>query len=124
MGKAWYDEFTIQEVEMIATAIDEPTDHGQIIVSDYKLQNNYPNPFNPETIIEYYVPKAGNVSVVIYNIMGQKVRTLVDRDHTMGNHYAVWNGRDDDGNLVASGVYFYQLNGQDAVVTKKMTLVR
>lgn len=72
-----------------------------------KLRQNYPNPFNPTTTIRYELPNRERVTLVIYNVRGERVRVLVDGRKPAGRHDAVWNGRNDSGNTVASGVYFY-----------------
>ena len=123
-GSVWYDDFSFQEVTLVPTAIEDYGKKGVTIATEYMLKNNYPNPFNPITNIEYYVPKAGNISLVVYNIMGQKVRTLVQGNHNQGTFHAVWDGCNDTGKLLSSGVYFYQLKGTDAVITKKMTFIK
>ncbi len=86
--------------------------------------NNYPNPFNPETTIAYSVPKAGPASLKIYNTKGQLVRTLVDDVREAGKHSVVWNGKDNRGNSVASGLYFYRLSSDGNTVTRKMLLAK
>jgi len=86
---------------------------------------NYPNPFNPETMIEFSLPKAENVSLTIYNNKGQKVKTLVSENCEAGAHSVVWNGKNYHNENVASGLYFYELklNGQVQAV-KKMILMK
>ncbi|MBN2710340.1 MAG: T9SS type A sorting domain-containing protein, partial [Calditrichaceae bacterium] len=123
-GKVWYDDFSIQEVTVIETAIKEYGNGGVKVATEYMLENNYPNPFNPITNIEYYVPNAGQVTMVVYNVLGQKVKTLVNRHLGAGKHYAIWDGLDDNGNMVSSGIYFYQLRGKGAAITKKMTFLK
>ncbi len=86
--------------------------------------NNYPNPFTPETTIAYSVPKAGPASLKIYNTKGQLVRTLVDDVREAGKHSVVWNGKDNRGNSVASGLYFYRLSSDGNTVTRKMLLAK
>jgi hypothetical protein len=124
MGKVWYDDFAIQKVEMMITAIEQPTNRIAIMPAEYELFNNYPNPFNPETIIEYKVPKTGQVKMAIYNVLGQNVRTLVDEHQPAGTYQVMWDGTDNLGNKLSSGVYFYQLVGENALITKKMTLLK
>lgn len=123
-GSVWYDDFGIQEVQMLITVIEHPTNRIAIMPAEYELFNNYPNPFNPETIIEYMVPKTGQVKMAIYNVLGQNVRTLVDAHQPAGTYTVMWNGRDNQGNKLSSGVYFYQLIGENALITKKMTLLK
>ncbi|MDQ7817400.1 MAG: T9SS type A sorting domain-containing protein [Melioribacteraceae bacterium] len=92
---------------------------------EYALDQNYPNPFNPTTNIRYSLPKAASISLVIYNTLGQKVATLIDsQEQGAGNYNYVWNGKDMNGNNLASGIYFYQLNANDYTITKKMMLLK
>jgi hypothetical protein len=92
--------------------------------SAYTLSQNYPNPYNPVTQIAYQLPQAGHVSIKIYNIKGQLVRTLVD-EHKAGGSYAVtWDGRNDDETAVSSGIYFYRIHAGKFTDTKKMVLIR
>ena len=91
---------------------------------EFDLHQNYPNPFNPTTIIEYALPKALQVKIQIYNILGQKVRTLVEELQEPGYKIIHWDGRDDKGVEVSSGVYFYRIEAGDFVKCKKMTLLK
>ncbi|HNQ42975.1 MAG TPA: choice-of-anchor J domain-containing protein, partial [Candidatus Cloacimonadota bacterium] len=84
--------------------------------------SNFPNPFNPETTIAYSVPKNGVTSLKVYNTKGQLVRNLVNSDLTAGMHSVVWNGTDEKGKAVPSGVYFYRVENAGKAVTKKMLL--
>ncbi len=90
----------------------------------YRLTQNYPNPFNPETNIQYTLPCDTRVTLAIYNLLGQKIRTLVDIDKVAGNHQITWDGLNDAGQQVSSGVYYYILITKDARLVRKMTLVR
>jgi hypothetical protein len=95
------------------------------VVSRNQLDQNYPNPFNPVTTIRYQVKSTGPVTLRIYNVAGQLVRTLVDDVVEAGMiHEATWRGRNDAGSPVASGVYFYKLVAGDFVQTKKMVLLK
>jgi hypothetical protein len=102
------------------------------IPSTFSLSQNYPNPFNPETVIEYQLPKASEVEISIFNLQGQKVTTLVRGHQTAGAHKIIWNGTDESGRRVASGIYLYQLKVVDPasggtgnfVMVKKMLVVR
>ncbi len=86
--------------------------------------SNYPNPFNPQTTINYSIQKAGKVSLDVYNLAGQKVKTLVNDRKTAGSHNVVWNGKDDAGNNVSSGVYFYRITNGNESKTNKMILMK
>jgi hypothetical protein len=92
----------------------------------YQLHQNYPNPFNPETSIRYLVGGEGalQVDLRIYNVAGQLVKTLVDQVESPGEYEVIWNGRNENGEEVASGVYFYKLKVSDYIETKKMVLLR
>jgi hypothetical protein len=88
------------------------------------LNQNHPNPFNPVTEIEFSLPRRCNVSLDVYNIIGQKVATIVDKSLSAGNYTATWNGTILSGNPAASGVYFYRLTAGDFADTKKMILLK
>ena len=89
-----------------------------------KLSGNYPNPFNPTTTINFTTKEAGNVNLTIYNIRGQKVKTLVNDNLDAASHSVVWNGKDDNGKAVSSGVYFYKMQAGKYTSTKKMILMK
>ena len=90
----------------------------------YRVFQNYPNPFNPTTTIPFALVQAAHVKLEIYNLLGQKVRTLVDRKMNPGVHRIEWNGTDDQGNKVSSGVYFYKFQAGDYTKTFKMVLMK
>ena len=91
---------------------------------DFVLLPNYPNPFNPDTYIEYALPSDCQVTLVVYNILGQKVRTLVNEYQPAGFKSVRWDGKDDSGNLVSAGVYFYSIKAGEFSQTKKMILLK
>jgi len=98
-------------------------------VKDFKLEQNYPNPFNPSTYISYSLPAKSTVSLIIYDMLGQEVRTLVDNTQQPQNHYKIiWNGKDNSGNDVSSGIYLYKLVSKSAdnifEQSKKMLLIK
>ena len=90
----------------------------------FRLWQNYPNPFNSETIVRYQLPSAGRTSLKIYNASGQTIRTLVDGERKAGIYHIVWNGADDQGNAVASGVYFLRLQNDRYSRIVKMIYLR
>jgi Cu/Zn superoxide dismutase len=90
----------------------------------FDLAQNYPNPFNPETSITYLLASAGKVRITIYNLLGQKIRDLVDATQQAGTYRALWDGRNDRGISVPSGVYIYRMHTADFLAVKKMTLLR
>ncbi|MHB9029896.1 MAG: ligand-binding sensor domain-containing protein [Candidatus Latescibacterota bacterium] len=89
-----------------------------------ELQSNYPNPFNPSTTLEFTLPKAGTVELAVYSITGQKVRTLTSGALPAGMHKAVWDGRDDAGETVSSGVYLSRLRVGNTTRTSRMLLLK
>ncbi len=96
-----------------------------ITPDDYQLLQNYPNPFNPNTHIDFYLPLKKKISLKIYNTLGQEVRTLINnREYLEGSHSVQWNGRDNNGKPVTSGVYIYKLVFGNFSQSKKMTLIR
>ena len=111
------------ESEGIPTGIDEIVSESQI-PNEFSLEQNYPNPFNPETKIIYQIPKISRVTIKIYNILGQEVRTLVDKEQTMGKYKVIWDGKNNSGNAVSSGMYIYQLRTKDFINSKRMILLR
>ena len=88
------------------------------------LSQNYPNPFNPETTIPYDVRATGDVELVIFDLAGQRIRTLVHGRQTAGRYSAHWDGRDYNGVDVASGVYLYRLRTEFVAVSRRLTLVK
>ncbi|MBD3287774.1 T9SS type A sorting domain-containing protein [candidate division KSB1 bacterium] len=90
----------------------------------YELSENFPNPFNPETRIDYQLPKSAYVEIRIYNTLGQEIRTLLMENKDAGFHHIFWDGKDNSGKHVGTGTYFYQLKTDDSIDVKKMTLLR
>ncbi len=128
------DEINLQIAEIVLAdqnAVEIPVDDGRTLVPQaFELSQNYPNPFNPTTSIKFTLParKDGgaslNASLTIYNVLGEKVRTLVDEPMSPGVHQRIWDGKDGQGNEVASGVYFYRLKAGEFSQTKKMVLLK
>lgn len=101
----------------------EPDERSRL-PNSYRLESNYPNPFNPITTIEYSLPKMSKVKLVIYNLLGQKIRTLVDERQSAGFYKTTWDGKDELQRSVSSGMYFYRLTAKNYIETRKMLLVR
>lgn len=97
---------------------------GSSIPRGYALQPNYPNPFNASTNIGFQLPSGGHVSLTIYDVLGRTVRRLVDRRQEAGNYIACWNGRNDQGQVMKSGVYFCVFESGSCRETIKMVLSR
>jgi hypothetical protein len=99
-------------------------DAAPAIPGSYHLLQNYPNPFNPTTTIEYQITQPSGVSLVIFNLLGQKIRTLVEKHQASGAYRVHWDGKDEGGNAIGSGVYLYQLKIGKETLTRKMVMVK
>ncbi len=99
-------------------------EENNLVPLETKLFNNYPNPFNPATTIEFSVSSAGNISLAVFNLMGQKVKSLINNFYNPGSYNITWNAVDDLGMQVPSGIYFYKLTTGSFVQTNKMILLR
>ena len=106
--------------------ISDSTGHNQagFSIPDFKLSQNYPNPFNRGTIIQYNLRETQNVELVIYNILGQIVRNLINETQPKGRHQIVWDGADNNSLPVQSGVYFYRIKIGDQIQSKSMVFVK
>lgn len=97
---------------------------GSVVVKEGAFTLCYPNPFNPTTTIEYSVPTRTHVTVEIFNILGQSVRTLVNDARATGTYRVEWNGTSDDGHQVSSGIYLNRIQAGEFVESKKMLLLK
>ncbi len=127
-----YDERNIPEV-VTETPDFQPVEVAlsgggttTVLPTEFALEQNYPNPFNPSTKIPYALPAAAHVTVEIFNVLGQRVRTLIDEEQEAGNQVVEWDGRDSNGGTVSSGMYFFKLNAGNGnfVQTRKMVLLK
>jgi len=108
-----------------ATALDvENDDQSAELPQGFALSPNYPNPFNPTTTIEFALPVRSDIGLTVYNVLGQRVRTLLERELPASEHRIEWDGTDDNGNRVASGVYFYRLLTDSRTLTRNMLLLK
>ncbi len=96
----------------------------EFLPTKLELAQNYPNPFNPTTTIRFGVPQEGKVKLVIYNVLGQKVKELVNDNRSAGYYNIIWNGRSDIGHIVSSGVYLYRIETPQGAAVKKMIMVK
>ncbi|MFQ6113390.1 MAG: FlgD immunoglobulin-like domain containing protein [bacterium] len=122
----WFEQAnpTIGAENGVVTSVN---DDVVSIPVEFSLAQNYPNPFNPSTIITYTIPQSVSLTTTrleIFNMLGQKVRTLVNEQQPSGSYSVEWNGRDDSGELLASGVYMYRLSVGEFVDIKKMSLLK
>jgi len=120
-GKTWLGARDALTAMNIGT---QPIKKNTALPTQMKIVGNYPNPFNPDTTIEFTIPNAGFVSIDVYNIAGQKIRSLVSEHMEAGTHSLVWNGRTDTGELSASGVYIFRLEQGDSVLSHRMMMMR
>lgn len=116
-----YDHWDFNTMTPNPTSVEQISDN---VPNSFDLEQNYPNPFNPETSIRYSIAKAADVKLTVYNMLGQKVATLVNEKQTAGKYVAAWNGQNDAGRLVSSGIYVYKLEAGDFLQTKKMLLLK
>ncbi len=110
--------------QQVALSVSSVTNDDNTAPAVTALEGNYPNPFNPVTAIRYSVKEAGPVTIKIYNTKGQLVRTLVNAQAKAGSHSQVWDGRDDAGKPVSSGVYMYRMTVPGFAQTRKMMLMK
>ena len=106
------------------TGVEEEEGESAITPKDFELYQSYPNPFNNQTIINYNLLKSCQVTLTIYNILGQKVKTLVNERQETGPKSIGWGGKDETGKDLASGIYFYQLKAGEVTQTKRMVLLK
>ncbi len=113
----------VTSIEKLDLITGIPNNHSQI-VNGFKLDNNYPNPFNPSTQISFSVGKESQVSVDIYSILGQRIKNLTSKNYSVGNYQITWDGTDNYGKQVAAGVYIYRLSSDYFTDSKKMVLMK
>lgn len=109
-------------VSQSTTAIGDEPQLG--INRNFKLEQNFPNPFNPSTHINYFVGDQGNVKINIFDSNGELVKSLLNKEQKSGDYSVVWNGRDNNGSLVSSGVYYYQVQIENFTEAKKMIMLK
>ncbi|MCG3119725.1 MAG: hypothetical protein ALAOOOJD_02236 [bacterium] len=109
-------ELTLGTTSVKETAAEVPT--------KFELEQNFPNPFNPETSIKYHLPARTNVTLRVYNALGQEVRTLISALQEAGVYAATWDGKDNNGRQLSTGLYLFRLEAGDFVMTRKMAMVK
>ncbi|MEZ5357233.1 MAG: T9SS type A sorting domain-containing protein [Candidatus Zixiibacteriota bacterium] len=107
--------------QLLPTGVDP---HDPILPDRPQLSQNYPNPFNPVTTIEYVLPQRQSVTIAIYNVLGQKIRILVDREEAAGRHVIAWDGKTATGEPAAGSVYLYSIRTEDYFDSKKLMLLK
>lgn len=128
LGELFEHIKTYPEFHAGTIIIDQSMDAGDLnpdrLPIDYSLSQNYPNPFNPSTVIAFALPKRSRVVLEVFNILGQKVRQLVDNTLPAGNHSIVFDGLDNEGHELASGVYLYRIKTEEFTQSRKMLLMK
>jgi len=130
----WYERYSPERWGIFAQRVNKYGKLGCIttvkqikrskIPPNYALYQNWPNPFNNQTMIQYKLPQKGKVLLTFFNIQGKEVIRLIDNEQPAGHYRVIWNGKDIQGGDVASGIYFYQLKVNEFIQTKKLTLIR
>jgi uncharacterized protein (TIGR02145 family) len=115
--------FSVRCIKDVPTRVDD-SQNGKQIPGKFNLNQNYPNPFNPSTVISYRLSVSSNVKLLVYNMLGQKIKTLVNSYQSAGEHAITWNATDNSNNPVSSGIYFYKMEANGMSLQKKMILVR
>jgi len=130
-GKTYYyklEDVSIDGVSRFHGPVSATPQRGEVaeppIPKEFALGHNYPNPFNPGTDIRYQLPKPAHVTLTVYNLLGHEIRTLVDEQKPAGYFTAHWDGKDNHGQEVPSGVYIYRIHAGSFVDIKKMLLLR
>ena len=90
----------------------------------FSLKQNFPNPFNSETVMEYFLPKESQVKITIYNLLGQRVKTILDQRESAGHKRVIWDGKNEKGETLSSGIYFYRIEAGEFAQAKKMVLLK
>ncbi|MFC1556106.1 T9SS type A sorting domain-containing protein [candidate division KSB1 bacterium] len=116
------EEFDIRRKIYINVAAVVNVDNNTIY--DYKLSQNYPNPFNPQTTIRFELPKTSDVEIVIFDVLGREVKTLLSQYMPVGSHTQIWDGTDKFGARVASGMYIYRIQAGNYIASRKMILLK
>ena len=109
---------------MVALASSIDNNDNNLLPHSAELYQNYPNPFNPSTSIDFYLPASGNVSLTIYNILGNEVKVILENRLEAGSHTYVWDGTNGSDDEVSSGIYFYKLVYNNETEIKKMMLIK
>jgi hypothetical protein len=120
-GNARIDEITLFSFDSIPLAIDDEPDD---LPTEFSISQNHPNPFNPTTIIEYTLPARSNVQIEIFNLLGQKIKVLVNAEQPAGNYEIAWDGKDNDGQTLSSGIYLYKITTNKYTNSKKMVFIK
>ena len=120
VGTVYFDDLDVQAVK----ATEVVSQNGKEIPGKFSLNQNYPNPFNPSTVISFDLPKQSQVTLVVYDLLGKEVKTLVNGNVNAGRQSVRWNGDNNSGLKVSSGIYIYRISANGFAQTRKMILVK
>jgi|GEM_PF-672853 len=123
IDESWQNPSTLGTAQLLGAEITK-VEEEVAVVNEYRLEQNFPNPFNPTTTINYSLKENSDVQIIIFNTLGRKVRTLVDKNEAAGHYSVRWDGKNDIGNFVATGLYFYKIKAGSFIETKKMILMK
>ncbi len=123
-NKETYEIGNIQKIDFNDITNIDDAQKLQHIIKSFKLLQNYPNPFNPSTTIEYQIPRSGKVEISIFNMNGRLVKKIVNQNQNEGSYKVVWNGKNQTGGKVASGLYLYTVKFENSISSKKMLLLK
>ena len=119
-----YDEYSINPRYVADMYPDSDADETVIDVASVSLNGNYPNPFNPTTRIDYTLLESTNINLAVYDVAGRLVRTLYTGTQSSGTHFEIWDGTDNNGTAISSGIYFSRISHSTGVDTNKMLLLK
>ena len=119
-GTIYFDDLEVKKIGSATTDVN----NEKIIPARFEVYQNYPNPFNPSTKISYSIPTSSFVTLKIYDILGREVKTLVNTEQKPGVYNTVWNGDNNFGNKVSSGIYIYRVVAGNNIQVKKMILMK
>jgi hypothetical protein len=121
------NEFPVRHLQVIVGTADYAKRvSGDVPITpiDFTLKQNYPNPFNSETTIQYQIGKKTRVSIEIYNVLGERIKSLLDQSQNPGTYSVVWDGKDEAGRTVMGGVYLYRMRTEQCDLTRKLALIQ
>jgi len=112
----------LNDLGMSPTIVEE--DEKSKAPLSFSLKQNFPNPFNSETVIEYFLPKESQVKITVYNLLGQRVKIILDQRESAGHKRVIWDGKNEKGEMLSSGIYFYRIEAGEFAQTNKMVLLK
>ena len=119
-----YENGNIDEGVIFAVDCSPVSINAEIIPLKFQLHNAYPNPFNPITTLRYDLPEQANVNIIIYDMLGRQVKSLINQTQDAGFKSVIWDATNNEGNPVSAGIYLYQIQVGEFRQTKKMVLLK